>query len=167
MVAYLRLFNQEIKKDKNGRIDANYERELFIDWISYQGWLYDKISFGQSKGFFLVRNTAGKRKKVYVCCTRDLGTINEGRFWFGFRENYITGNADMGIVLIFVWENREREYLVLSNRDVLTLRNIWYLKDSYYSIDILHKRGEYLMMGKNGFRENFGLYINDINRLFE
>ena len=98
-------YNEPILKMPDGRLNYANERRITGEWFDYCGINYEILPFGKSEGFYLLRNNK-KKRKVYICCTRDLGNKPHGHFWFGFPITHIRGNADTGIIFIMVWEDR-------------------------------------------------------------
>lgn len=157
---------EPIAKTNTGHVDHENERRIALRWFDYCGFKYENHPFGKSGGFYWVDNRR-KRKKVYICCTRDLGKKNLGKFWFGFPSSHVRGNADMGVIFILVWEDGSREYIVFNNKEMLLWRNLWYLKCDYHSIDIDVVGGKYLMRGKESYKRDVRDTLNNILMLFE
>lgn len=150
----------------SGHLNYENERRIACDWFDYCGLKYEMLPYGNSEGFYALDNHK-KHKKVYICSTQDLGKRSIGHFWFGFPTNYVRGNSDTGLILIMVWEDESREYLIINNHDVLIWRNIWYERNNYYSIDVNVKAGKYNMKRKDGKESDFRENINNILLLFE
>lgn len=158
--------DEPIVKMNDGRLNYEHERSIVCKWFKYCGFEYYQEPFGKSEGFYIISNKK-KNRKVYLCCTRDLGKRNVGKFWLGMPSTHISGNADTGVILILVWEDRKREYLVLNNKEILKLRNLWYVKDNYFSVDIDVVGGKYLMRGKENYKSDYRFALNNILLIFD
>lgn len=159
-------FDAPIIKNNSGYLDYMHERSIVLKWLDYCGLVYEEYEFGQSKGFYLVKNEK-KLKKIYLCCTRDIGRSSTSNFWFGFPLSHVRGNSDTGIIFIMVWEDRRREYLVFNNNEMLKWRNNWYIANDYFSVDVDVKKGQYLMRGKNAQKKDVRNTLNNILSLFD
>lgn len=157
---------KNIRLTKDKKLDFEFERNIALRWITDVGLKYSKYDAVRSDGFYFIDN-GKKRKKIYFCCTRDLGTLTNSKFWFGFPSTHISGNEDIAIILILVWENNIREYLVLNNNEVLRWRNYWYNKNKYFSITVNVNTGSYIMRGKDALKIDVTYLLNDILSIFD
>lgn len=154
-----------INKLANGHIDYQYERELATKWFTQLDFQWNKVDNFSDRGFYFIENSIFKNK-VYICCTRDIAKQYSPHFWFGLEHSYFTANPDMGLILICVWENRQRDYICLPNSFVRGWVRRWYKKNNYYSIDIDIKNGDYIMKYTRNHR-SVKEYVNNIQLIFE
>jgi len=155
-----------IIKTQAGYIDFQHEREICCRWLNSCGFPVSPYDYGNSKGFYFIHK-GDKKKKAYICCNKNLGNIKLGKFWFGIPKSHIRGNADMGVIFIFVWENGTREYMILNNKETLRWRDLWYNNLNIYHIDFHVKKGKYNMLTNLDMNFDYAHRLNDIQHLFE
>lgn len=154
-----------IVKNANGRIDVNHEKEIAILWFNEKRIEWSHIDDSTRRGFYLLKRKK-RQNKIYICCTSNIGTRNNARFWFGLDHYHFKANPDMGLVMIGIWENGVRDYICFPNSFVRFWVKYWYQKNDYYSIDIDIIHGKYLMKIP---KENIAVdeYVNNIHKIFE
>lgn len=153
-----------INYKSDGKLDFEYERDLITRCFDQIGISWKKPSPFNYRGIYELSNQRFKNN-IYMCCCSDLGRNHNGIFWFGLEDSYLRAYPDLGLLLICVWENKYRDYFCFSNKFVRRWKENWYVKNNYFSIDLIQKNADMIMKGKD-FEENINLYRNNEAKLF-